>query len=87
MSIKKSKYGFGAFSGSLSWWSLFQLIVRLNPDFNCCISFSLSWVDKVTTGTKNFVSVIVNAVAWVEAVLDITRFAGQVWIRLILTIN
>ena len=37
---------------------LFHFIVLLNPDFNCSkglLSFS---VDKVTTGTYNFVSVI-----------------------------
>ena len=32
-------------------WYLFQLIVRLNPNFNCCSNFVLSWVDKVTTET------------------------------------
>ena len=28
------------------------LIVRLNPDFNCCNSFALSSVDKVITENK-----------------------------------
>ena len=30
---------------------LFELIILLKPDFNCCNNFTLSWVDKVTTGT------------------------------------
>ena len=41
---------------------LFQLIVRLNADFNCFNSFAFSSTDKVTTRTGNFVSVIPNAV-------------------------
>ena len=49
-SIKKSKYIFGDFIDTFDWY-LFQLIVLLKPDFNCCNSFALSWVDKVTTGT------------------------------------
>ena len=36
-------------------WYLFQLTVFLKPDSNCLPGF------KVTTGTKCFVSVIVNA--------------------------
>ena len=39
---------------------LFHLIVLLNPVFNCCKSFLSSLLDKVTTGTYNFVSVILN---------------------------
>ena len=46
---------------------MFQLIVLLKPDFNCCICFALSWVDKVATGTQSFVSVILNLVAPVES--------------------
>ena len=30
---------------------LFQLIILLKPDFNSCNNLTLSWVDKVTTGT------------------------------------
>ena len=37
-------------------WYLFQLIVLLKPDINCCNSSSLFWVDKVTTGTYNYVA-------------------------------
>ena len=37
---------------------LFQLITILKPAFSCCNIFTLSCVDKVTTGTYNFVSVI-----------------------------
>ena len=48
-----------AFGSASSAWcllksigsNLFQLIVLLNPDFNCWSSFALSWVDKVATGT------------------------------------
>ena len=29
-------------------WYFFQIIVVLKLDFNCCNSFALSWVDKVT---------------------------------------
>ena len=39
---------------------LFQLIILLKPDFNCWSNFALSGVDKVTTGTYSFVSVIAN---------------------------
>ena len=31
-------------------WYLFQLAVFSKPDSNCLSSFTLSWVDKVTTG-------------------------------------
>ena len=55
----------------------------MNPDFSCCNSFALSWVDKVTTGTWSFVSVIASVFAWFTAALDITQFAGQVAMRLI----
>ena len=34
----------------------------LNPDFNCSESLLLSSVDKVTTGTYSFVTVILNVV-------------------------
>ena len=47
---------------------LLQLIVLLNPDFNCSKKLLSSSVDKVTTGTYNFVSVILN-VAFVGAFL------------------
>ena len=39
---------------------LFHLIVLLNPVFNCSKSLLSYSVDKVTTGTYNFVSVILN---------------------------
>ena len=48
--MRKYKYWF-CLSGEIFGWYLFQLIVLLKPDFNCCNSFALSWVDKVTTGT------------------------------------
>ena len=59
---------------------LFQLIVFLKPDFSCWSNFSLSLVDKVTTGTYNFVSVISNFPSPVELV--ITQSLDYVKIRL-----
>ena len=59
---------------------LFQLIVFLKPDFNCWSNFSLSLVDKVTTRTYNFVSVIANFPSLVE--LRITQSLDHVSIRL-----
>ena len=44
-------------------WYLFQLIVLFKPDFNSCNIFALTLVDKCTTGTLRFVSVIANFVA------------------------
>ena len=32
-------------------WHLFQLIIRLNPDFSCSSSFVLSWLDRFTPWT------------------------------------
>ena len=49
-SIEKYRYGFGACIVTF-YWHLFQLIVLLKPDFNCCNIFALPWVGKVTTGT------------------------------------
>ena len=63
-SIKKSKYIFADFIGTFDWY-LFQLIVLLKPDFNCCNRFALSLVDEVTTGTQSFVSVIAKFVSFV----------------------
>ena len=65
----------------LHWLILFQLIVRLNPECDCCSSFVINWVDRVTTGTKSFVSVIVNVSALVKSVIK--QFCNQVIIRLI----
>ena len=48
---------------------LFQLFTLLKPDLNCWSSLELSCVDKVTTGTYNFVSVILNIPAPVELVI------------------
>ena len=62
---------------------LFQIIVHVNPEFNCCISFALSSVDKVTTGTQCFVSVIANIVSSFTLALEITQLANQVRMRLI----
>ena len=65
-------------------WNLFQSAVRLNPNFNCCCTFTLQSVDKVITGTWGFVSVITNIGSWFEGVLDdITQFWDQVGTRLI----
>ena len=65
-------------------WYLFQLNVLLKPDFNCFNSFTLSWVDKVTTGTLSFVSVTIN-VGSCSAAVPATKhqFLYQVNIRLI----
>ena len=41
---------------------MFQLLVLLKQDFNYWSNFALSWVDKVTTGTWSFVSVILSFV-------------------------
>ena len=41
---------------------LLHFIVLLNPVFNCSKSFESFSFDKVTTGTYNFVSVILNVV-------------------------
>ena len=49
-SIKKSKYLFCACCVTLDWY-LFQLINLWRHDSNCFNSFTLSWVDKMTTGT------------------------------------
>ena len=54
-------------------WYLFQLIVLLKPDSNCFNSFTLSWVDKVTTGISRFVSVIVNVGSRFAAVSGVKR--------------
>ena len=56
--------GFRCFLGRY----LFQLIVLLKPDPNCLSSYVLSWVDKATTGTKSFVSVILKSGTWFAAV-------------------
>ena len=53
----------------------------MNTDFNCCISFVLLSVDKVTTGTQSFASVIANVVAWFAAALDIKQLAEHVKMR------
>ena len=45
--IKKSKYWFRASIDVFDWY-LFQLIVLLKPDFNCCNSFALSRGEKVS---------------------------------------
>ena len=60
---------------------MLQLIVLLKPHFNCSSRSALSWVDKVTTGTSSFVSVILNFVFPVA--VEITQFSDQVKMRLI----
>ena len=62
------KYLFCAYVFGFDWY-LFQLIVRLKPDFNWWSNFALSCVDRVTNGTKSFVSVIVNLPSPVELVI------------------
>ena len=53
----------------------------LNPDSNCCNSFELSWVDKVTTGTRSLVPI--NVVFRFATALDTTHFVDHVRINLI----
>ena len=60
---------------------LVDISSNLKPDFNFSSSFSLSSVDKVTIGTKGFVSAIANVVAF--ALLDSTHLSDQVKIALI----
>ena len=52
--------------------------MHLNPDFNCCSNFVLSWVDKVKTSV---VSVIEKFVALLPS--EIAQFLDQVRLRLI----
>ena len=58
-STKWFKFGFWGNNSGFGRY-LFQLIV------NCGNNFALSWVDKVTTGTCRFVSVISNVGTWSE---------------------
>ena len=55
--------------------------MRLNPYFKSDSNFVLSWVDKVTTGTSTFVSVIAKVVALYA--LQMTQFSYEVRVRLI----
>ena len=55
----------------------------LNPDSNCCNSFELSWVDKVTTGTRSLVPIIANVVFRFATALDTTHFVDHVRMNLI----
>ena len=52
------------------YWYLFQIIMPLNPDFNCCNNFALFWVDKFIIRTLSFVLVIVNVATWSAATFD-----------------
>ena len=62
-------------------WYLLRLIVLLKPDYNCCNSFALSWVGKITTRTRSVVSVIANFSTPAESV--ITQVDEQVRMRLV----
>ena len=56
MPEKLDQYGSCTSFNSFDWY-LLQIIVPLKPDFNCCSNFVLlSWIDKITTGTKFCVS-------------------------------
>ena len=57
------KFPFCANNSGFAIYS-FQLIALLKPNFNYGNNFALSWVDKVTTGTWRFLSVIVNVGTW-----------------------
>ena len=68
MNICFTKYLFCAYISGSDWY-LFQLVVLLKPDSNFWSNFALSGVDRVTTGTKRFVSVIVSFPLSVELVI------------------
>ena len=51
---------------------LFHFIVLLNPNFNCSKSFVSFSFDKVTTGTYNFVSAILNVAPDGAAIAGLT---------------
>ena len=79
--IKYSKYLLHAYVDTLYWY-LFQIIMCLNPDFNCCNNFALFWVDKFTNRTLSFVLVIANLATWSAATFDdTTNFLDQVSLR------
>ena len=67
------------------WWVFIPVSCFLKPDFNCCTSFALSWVDKVATRTYSFVFVIANVPAVIESV--ITQVNDQGRMTLILQVN
>ena len=52
-SIKWSEYWFEVCNVTF-YWNLFQLIVILNPGFNCYNSFKLSWFNKFVTHCCSF---------------------------------
>ena len=57
---------------------LSHFIVLLNPDFNCSKSFISFSFDKVTTGTYNFVSVILNFASGGAAIAGSSPYASFV---------
>ena len=63
-------------------WKL-ESINPLNPDFNCCGSFVLYWVDRLFNGTSNFVSVITKVVFLSTSQMIEFPVPNQVRIRLI----
>ena len=73
----------GCFTINFRARCLFQVTVLLKPDFDCSSSYVLSSVDKVTTGTESFVSVIANFTLPVE--LIITQAGNQ--IKITFTLN
>ena len=52
------------------------MIVFLNPDFNCSKKLLSSFVEKVTTGTYNFVSVILNVALLTLVTAGFSAWAG-----------
>ena len=62
-SIKKYKFLFSVCCITLNWY-LFLLIVLIKLDSDSFNSFTLSWDDKVRTGTLSFASAIVNFEFW-----------------------
>ena len=72
------KFGFCVHNSGFDKY-LFQLIVLFKPDFNYVNNFTLSWVDKVSTGTSSLVSVIINVAFWLATLIDaIKQFADKV---------
>ena len=70
-----SDLNMGCFTTDFLACYLFQVNVLLKPEFDCLSSYVLSPVDKVTTETKSFVSVMSNFTLPVE--LIITQVANQ----------
>ena len=56
----------------------FHFIVLLNPDFSCSKSFVSFSFEKITTGTYNFVSVILNSNPVGATIVGLSPYASLV---------